>query len=133
MVTGDRPFILDPCEEAEIRADRGMIKQVLRILADNAVKYSPEGSPVTLGVRKTADGCLLTVTDRGQGIPEEELPRIFERFYRADAARHSETGGHGLGLSIARIIVVAHSGKIRVRSKVGEGTTFEILLPADCS
>ena len=69
----------------------------------------------------------------GAGISEEDLPKIFERFYRADAARNSETGGHGLGLSIARIIVVAHSGKLRVRSKVGEGTTFEIVLPAEPS
>ena len=130
MVAGDHTFATDPCVSGTIRADRGMIKQVLRILVDNAVKYSPAGSTVILGTRPTADGCALTVTDHGSGISEQELPRIFERFYRADAARNSETGGHGLGLSIARIIVVAHGGKMRVRSKVGEGTTFEILLPA---
>ena len=79
------------------------------------------------------NGCILTVTDHGAGISEEDLPKIFERFYRADAARNSETGGHGLGLSIARIIVVAHSGKLRVRSKVGTGTTFEIVLPSEPS
>ena len=106
------------------------MKQVLRILVDNAIKYAPKDSVIQLGVRKTGEeGCTLTVTDHGCGIPEEELPRIFERFYRADAARNYETGGHGLGLSIARIIVVAHGGKIHVRSKVGEGTTFEIVLP----
>lgn len=131
MVSADHRFGLNPCESALIHADRGMIKQVLRILVDNAVKYAPADTTVTLGVRPGENGCLLTVSDQGCGISEEELPKIFERFYRADAARNSETGGHGLGLSIARIIVVAHKGKIRVRSKVGEGTTFEIALPAD--
>ena len=91
------------------------------------------GSTVTLGVRGAPGGCVLSVTDRGCGISQEDLPKIFERFYRADAARNSETGGHGLGLSIARIIVVAHRGKIQVRSKLGEGTTFEVFLPEDFS
>jgi len=128
MVSKDHVFTLDPEDSAVIRADRGMIKQAIRILTDNAVKYSPEGSTVTLGSKKTENGCILTVTDQGKGIPEEELPKIFERFYRSDAARHSEKGGYGLGLSIARIIVVAHGGKIKVRTRVGEGTSFGILL-----
>ena len=71
----------------------------------------------------------LSVTDNGPGISQEDLPKIFERFYRADAARKSESGGHGLGLSIARIIVKAHGGKLRVRSKVGSGSTFYVDLP----
>ncbi len=126
MVHADHSFLLTPDEPCLIEADRNMIKQVLRALTDNAVKYSGPGTTVTLGVRRKADRCLLTVADQGSGIPTEELPKIFDRFYRADAARHSETGGHGLGLSIARIIVVSHAGKIRVRSKVGMGTTFEV-------
>ena len=130
MVSGDHRFELSPCESSLIEADRGMLKQVLRILVDNAVKYSRPETTVTLGTRPSENGCLITVTDRGSGISAEDLPRIFERFYRADAARNSEMGGHGLGLSIARIIIVAHGGKIRVRSREGEGTTFEILLPA---
>ena len=133
MVSADHHFELNPCEDTAVRADRGMIKQVLRILVDNAIKYAPADSTVTLGVRAVPDGCVLSVTDHGCGISQEDLPKIFERFYRADAARNSETGGHGLGLSIARIIVVAHKGKIQVRSKVGEGTTFEISLPKDFS
>ena len=133
MVSGDHRFEVNPCESSLIHADRGMIKQVMRILVDNAVKYSPADSTVTLGTRSNGNGCILTVTDHGAGISEEDLPKIFERFYRADAARNSETGGHGLGLSIARIIVVAHSGKLRVRSKVGTGTTFEIVLPSEPS
>ena len=133
MVSGDHRFEMNPCESSRIRADRGMIKQVMRSLVDNAIKYSPADSTVTLGTRPNGNGCVLTVTDRGTGISEEDLPKIFERFYRADAARNSETGGHGLGLSIVRIIVVAHSGKLRVRSRVGTGTTFEVLLPAEPS
>ena len=106
-----------------------MIKQVMRILCDNAVKYSPKGSTITLGVQKTESGCTLSMSDHGPGIPKEELSRIFERFYRCDSARKTESSGHGLGLSIARIIVMGHSGQLRVRSKVGAGTTFYVDLP----
>ena len=102
----------------------------MRILCDNAVKYTPKGGTITLGVEAWHGGCTLICSDNGSGIAPEDLPKIFERFYRSDSARKSESGGHGLGLSIARIIVIAHSGKIRVRSKPGVGTTFAIQLPA---
>ncbi len=116
----------------QVSADRNMMKQVLRILCDNAVKYSQPGTTVTLACAKEKDGmCCLSVKDEGQGISQEDLPKIFDRFYRSDKARKSETGGHGLGLSIARIIVIAHNGKIRVRSKPGAGTVFSVLLPEE--
>ena len=116
----------------QIKADRNMMKQVLRILCDNAVKYSEPGTTVTLSCTKDQENmCCLSVKDEGQGISQEDLPKIFDRFYRSDKARKSETGGHGLGLSIARIIVIAHNGRIRVRSKPGCGTTFCVLLPAE--
>ena len=82
------------------------------------------------GVEAWNGGCTLLCSDNGSGISPEDLPKIFERFYRSDSARKAESSGHGLGLSIARIIVVAHGGKIRVRSKPGAGTTFAITLPA---
>ena len=82
-----------------------------------------------MGVESYPGGATLILSDNGPGISREELPKIFDRFYRADSARKAESGGHGLGLSIARIIVVAHGGKIRVRSKLGEGTTFAVVLP----
>lgn len=130
MVHTDFRFNLDGIESMQIKADRNMMKQVLRILCDNAVKYSEPGSVVTLSCIKDKEGmCCLSVKDEGQGISQEDLPKIFDRFYRSDKARKSETGGHGLGLSIARIIVIAHNGKIRVRSKPGCGTTFCVLLP----
>ncbi len=129
MVTPEDQFILSPADHCSIEADRGMIKQVMRILLDNAVKYTPKGGTITMGVRRDARGCTLTMQDNGPGIPKEELPKIFDRFYRSDSARKTESGGHGLGLSIARIIVIAHGGKLNVRSKVGMGTTFSVTLP----
>ncbi len=131
MVTPENTFLLSPSDHVEIEADRKMIKQVLRILCDNAIKYSPKGGTITIGVAKTDTGCTLSMSDQGIGIAKEELPKIFERFYRSDSARKSETGGHGLGLSIARIIVMGHGGQLRVRSKVGAGTTFFVDLPTN--
>ena len=119
-------------ENIRISADRNMMKQVIRILCDNAVKYSEPGTTITLSCIRNEDNvCYMSVKDEGQGISQEDLPKIFDRFYRSDKARKSETGGHGLGLSIARIIVVAHSGKIKVRSKPGHGTVFSVILPVE--
>ena len=129
MVTPEDTFVLSPSDHCVVEADRGMIKQVMRILCDNAVKYTPKGGTITIGVQRKPGGCTLSLSDTGPGIAPEELPKIFERFYRSDSARKAESSGHGLGLSIARIIVVAHGGKLRVRSKVGAGTTFSIDLP----
>ena len=130
MVHDEHHFHLEAVEDLQLKADRNMIKQVLRILCDNAVKYSEAGTNIYLSCRKEEDGtCSLNIRDEGQGIAAEDLPKIFDRFYRSDKARKSETGGHGLGLSIARIIVVAHNGKIRVRSKPGTGTIFSVVLP----
>ncbi len=132
MVHTGHQFVLEETDPLVIRADRNMLKQVLRILCDNAVKYSPEGTTVSLSCRMDNDHmCCLSVRDEGQGISQEDLPKIFDRFYRSDKARKSDTGGHGLGLSIARIIVVAHNGKIRVRSKPGTGTVFTVVLPIE--
>lgn len=129
MLSPGHNFLLSPMEHCEITADKNMLKQVMRVLCDNAVKYTPPGGTITLGVKKTLDGCMLSVTDTGSGIAAEDLPKIFNRFYRADKARKSSVSGHGLGLSIARIIVIAHGGRITVRSKLGVGTAFNVYLP----
>ena len=129
MVTPEDTFVLQPAQSCIIQADRNMVKQVLRILCDNAVKYTPKGGTITIGVEKAAEGVTLSIADNGPGIPAEEVPKIFERFYRSDSARKGDGGGHGLGLSIARIIVKAHGGKLRVMSKVGAGSTFFVDLP----
>ncbi len=107
--------------------DRDRIRQVASILLDNAVKYTEEGGKVTVRVRETNGWAELEVSDTGVGIPEDQLPLIFERFYRADPSRTA--GGAGLGLSIARQIAEAHGGTIEVESTPGEGSTFTLLLP----
>ncbi len=122
-------FELTELQPATVRGDKSMIKQLLRILIDNATKYTPAGGRILLSQRNDGVNAILTVTDTGNGISAEELPRIFDRFYRSDEARKSQASGHGLGLSIARIIVVAHGGHMKVRSKLGAGTTFSVLLP----
>jgi two-component system OmpR family sensor kinase len=115
--------------EHEIMAtfDRERVLQVASILLDNAVKYTPDGGSVTVRVEEEDDGVAMAVSDTGFGISEDELPLVFERFYRADSARAEE--GIGLGLSIARQIAEAHGGTIEVRSKVGVGSTFVLVLP----
>ena len=129
MVTPEDTFILAASDACPMEGDRSMVKQVMRILCDNAVKYTPKGGIITLDIQRKPGWVTLSVQDNGPGISQEDLPKIFERFYRADSARKSESGGHGLGLSIARIIVMAHGGKLRVRSKVGVGSTFYVDLP----
>ena len=109
--------------------DQEQIRQVLFILLDNAVKYTPKGGSVTVRVEEEAGRALLEVSDTGAGIPEDKLPLVFERFYRLDSSR-TEVGA-GLGLSIARQIAEAHGGTLEVESAVGRGSTFTLLLPND--
>jgi signal transduction histidine kinase len=109
--------------------DPDRIEEALGILVDNACKYTPAGGRVQVSTRRHKDRIIVEVSDTGIGIPEEDLPNIFERFYRSDASRSKETGGFGLGLSIAKHIVDASGGMIWARSKLGSGTTFIISLP----
>jgi signal transduction histidine kinase len=111
--------------------DRDRIRQAASILVDNALRYTPEGGKVTVAAREKNGSVELEVSDTGIGIPEDKLPLIFERFYRADPSR--STGGAGLGLSIACQVVEAHGGKIEVESTPGEGSTFRLLLPKEPS
>jgi two-component system, OmpR family, sensor kinase len=116
-----------PKGEVEATFDRDRAFQAASILLDNAVRYTPEGGNITVGVREDGDRVALEVSDTGVGIPEDQLPLIFERFHRADPSRSE--GGSGLGLSIARQIAEAHGGTIEARSKVNVGSTFLLLLP----
>jgi len=109
--------------------DREMIEVALRQLIDNALKYSPPGSPISIAAGVREGGVLISVTDHGPGIPEKEQTRIFERFYRAEASRH-QVPGAGLGLVIAREIIHAHGGEIWVESRPGDGSTFRFYVPA---
>jgi signal transduction histidine kinase len=118
---------LPPKRPVNAPFDRNRIRQVASILLDNALKYTPDGGKVTVRVREANGWAALEVSDTGVGIPEDQLPLIFERFYRADKARASS--GAGLGLSIARQIAEAHGGRIEVESTPQEGSTFTLLLP----
>ncbi|OQP05709.1 histidine kinase [Geobacillus sp. 46C-IIa] len=117
-------------EPAIVTADPDKLTQLLYILLDNAIKYTPEGGEVTLSIRTEPKQFVLSVKDTGIGIPPEDIGRIFDRFYRVDKARSRQQGGHGLGLSIAKWIVEAHGGTIHVQSQLGQGTEFLVRLPA---
>jgi two-component system sensor histidine kinase ResE len=109
--------------------DPDRIEQVLTNLIDNAIRHTPSGGTVTVIEKSDQRGCVIEVTDTGSGISEEDLPFVFERFYKADKARTRGRSGTGLGLAIAKNIITAHNGQITVQSKLGHGTTFSIFLP----
>jgi PAS domain S-box-containing protein len=112
-----------------IQADQVWVGRVVRNLVINAIQYTPDGGDITVRVCGEEQQVLLQVTDTGIGISPEHLPHVFERFYRADEARPTETGGTGLGLTIVRKVVEAHGGRVFVQSKLGEGSTFSVWLP----
>lgn len=115
--------------DAQVYCDREATNQVLSNLIDNAVKYTPEGGSVTIGTRPLDGECEFHVRDTGIGVPKDEIPRLFERFYRVDKARSRELGGTGLGLSIVKHLVRAQGGEVRVESEPGAGSTFFFTLP----
>lgn len=117
-------------EEAEACCDAEAVSQVLSNLLDNAIKYTPEGGAITVGAAPHGAVVKFMVRDTGLGIPEEDLPRLFERFYRVDKARSRELGGTGLGLAIVKHLVLAQGGEVWVESRAGEGATFWFTLPA---
>ena len=112
-----------------LQADENRLQEVIYNLLDNAVKYSRPGGTVFLRAELEGDRVRISVADEGVGIPGADLPRIFERFYRADKARSRELGGTGLGLSIVKHIVQRHGGTVEARSELGKGTTISVLLP----
>ena len=114
----------------EVNGDRERIEQVVTNIVSNAVKYTPDGGKIEIHVGKTGKNAYVRVSDNGIGIPEKDLPRLFDRFYRVDKARSRESGGTGLGLSIAQEILKQHKGSIRIDSVYGEGTDVRITLPA---
>ncbi|UCC54375.1 MAG: HAMP domain-containing protein [Anaerolineaceae bacterium] len=120
---------LTAVDQATVLGDADRLKQLLLNLVENAVKYTPPGGEVTLSLSKKEGWVYFEVSDTGIGIPPENLPHVFDRFYRVDKARTRAQGGSGLGLSIAKWVAQAHGGAIRVSSQVGEGTTFSVTLP----
>jgi len=118
-----------PQQPVWIKADPHALSRLFLILIDNAVKYTPPGGRVEVVVRDEDGSAFGVVRDTGIGIAEEDLPHVFERFYRADKARSRESGGVGLGLSIGRWIAEAHAGTIEVQSSLGHGSVFQVRLP----
>ena len=121
---------LSEIDQIQIQGDRDRLKQVLLNLVSNAIQYTPEGGEIFLSLSKVDKEARLVIRDTGPGIPAEDLPHIFDRFYRTEKSRtRSKASGFGLGLSIAYWIIANHDGEIDVESIEGEGTTFTISLP----
>jgi two-component system OmpR family sensor kinase len=129
LTAGGTKVSLGSEDQAQVLGDPDRLKQLFTNLVDNAIKYTPSGGEVKLSLDRDTQWVRVMVTDTGAGIPEQDLPRIFDRFYRVDKARSREEGGTGLGLSIVKWIVDAHDGCIDVKSEVGKGTTFTVSLP----
>ena len=116
-------------DDANIYGDIKRIKQAIRIIVDNSIKYTPAGGYIMVSGYLQDDYYVIKVEDTGIGIEKKDLNKIFDRLYRAEQSRSKEIGGHGLGLSIAKIIILGHKGKIKVKSTLGKGTEFSIMLP----
>ena len=114
----------------DVNGDRERIEQVITNIVSNAVKYTPDGGKIDMTVGTSGKNVFVRVTDNGIGIPEKDLPRLFDRFYRVDKARSRESGGTGLGLSIAQEILNQHKGSIEISSEYGKGTSVLITMPA---
>ncbi len=130
VYVGDHDIEIGQIEAINIDADRELMKQLLRIFLDNSIKYTPIGGKITLSCyEEDDDSCALIVTDNGIGMAEEDLPYIFERFYKCDKARVRDGGSTGLGLSIAKWITDNHNAEITVSSSLGIGTTIKVVIP----
>ena len=120
-----------PITSVWIEIDTDKMTQVIDNIINNAIKYSPDGGKITVTMKTTDDQMILSISDQGLGIPKQDLPRIFDRFYRVDRARSRAQGGTGLGLAIAKEIIKQHDGFIWAKSEYGKGSTFTIVLPYD--
>lgn len=129
LVDQTHPLSADWDGSVNLTADPDLLKEALRILVDNAVKYTPAGGRITLRIRAEGGEARLSVIDEGVGVSGEDLPHVFDRFYRADASRARQTGGSGLGLSIAERIAQCHKGHLEVTSALGLGSKFTLVLP----
>ena len=118
-------------EEVDLQANQSRIQQLILNLVDNAVKYGNEGGNVWINAFKEGGNLVISVRDDGPGIFQEDLARIFERFYRTEKSRSKKMGGTGLGLSIVKHIVNLYKGTVEVKSEIGKGTVFTVVLPIE--
>ena len=131
LLTKDLEAVVDVSDDCStIRADEQRLREIFDNLLDNALKYSDPGTTIRLAAGRRNGEVVLSVSDKGVGIGHEDLPRIFERFYRADKARSRELGGTGLGLSIVKHIAQLHGGRVEAESEPGQATTISVILPA---
>ncbi|MDF2512518.1 MAG: hypothetical protein K0S04_2384 [Herbinix sp.] len=129
LVAANRVIESSVMENVMVYGDEQALKQAVRIFIDNAVKYSRDGDTVTIKCEKSNEDCIITIQDTGIGMTQKDIDHIFDRFYRSDYVRNQNIGGHGLGLSLGKLIVLAHTGKIKVRSQFKKGTSFIITIP----
>jgi len=123
-------FQLGHMEDVVIKGDEARLRELFMNLLDNAIRYTPSQGVVSVSLRREGQMAVVAITDTGVGIPAEDIPLIFERFYRVDKSRSRDEGGSGLGLAICRYIAEAHGGRIEVESQVGVGSTFSVWLPS---
>ena len=129
LVANNRIINCPTLEDVIVYGDKQSLKQAIRIFIDNAVKYTHDGDQITISCQKVNDDCVITVQDTGIGMTKKDIDHIFDRFYRSEHVRNENIEGHGLGLSLAKLIVLAHTGKIKVRSQFKVGTSFIITIP----
>lgn len=127
--TGGRSLTINVTPSISLECDPASMQQLLSLLLDNALKYSDEGGSIEVSLSSTARGKLLTIRNTVSSIPQGDLSRLFERFYRLDSSRNSKTGGYGIGLAVAKAIVKTHKGKITAASPDGKSVIFTVLLP----
>lgn len=124
-----RNMLCPVCESVRVYGDKQALKQAIRVFLDNAVKYTGEGDTISLSCRNRKGACEIIIEDTGLGMKREDLEGIFGRFFRADTVRGKNIEGHGLGLSIARLIIDGHAGKITVRTQYTKGSSFTVTIP----
>lgn len=128
-LSGSRNMQCPVCESVRVYGDKQALKQAIRVFLDNAVKYTNEGDSISLSCKNRKGACEISIEDTGLGMKREDLEGIFGRFFRADTVRGKNIEGHGLGLSIARLIIDGHAGKILVRTQYTKGSCFIITIP----
>jgi two-component system sensor histidine kinase ArlS len=129
LVTNNRIITSPDLEDVIVYGDKQALKQAIRIFIDNAVKYTKEGDKITILCQKIHEDCVVSVQDTGIGMTKNDVDHIFDRFFRSEHVRNQNIAGHGLGLSLAKLIILAHTGRIKVRSQYKRGTSFVITLP----
>ncbi len=129
LVTTNRNIECPLLQDVIVYGDKQALKQAIRIFIDNAIKYTKDGDTISISCENEDDDCIITVKDTGMGMSRKDVDNIFERFYRSDQVRNNKIYGHGLGLSIAKLIILGHTGKIKVRSQLTKGTSFIVTLP----